>query len=73
MAAMLMESLIASLLLCIHLSRIEAVNGAILQSAVIAHCEVVKSRKWRSTTYQHHLQATLRCKCVPQPEAERPQ
>lgn len=67
-----MEPLIASVLLCIHLSRIEAFNGAVLQSAMIANCEVVTSRKWRSTKHQHHLQATLRCKCVPQPETERP-
>jgi len=67
-----MEPLIASLLLCINLSRVEAFNGAILQSAVIANCEVITSRKWRSAKYQSHLLATLRCTCVPQPEAERP-
>lgn len=67
-----MEPLIASLLICVHLSRVEAFNGAVLQSAILAQCEVVKSRKWRSTVHQRHLQATLRCKCVPQPEAERP-
>ena len=57
-----MDALIASLLVCLNLTKLEAANGLILRAHMIERCEVVRATagKRRGNPW---LNATIDCKC----------
>lgn len=57
-----MDTLIAALLVCLDLTKIEAANGPILRSHMIERCEVVRSSAGKRQG-KAWMNATLDCKC----------
>ena len=57
-----MDVLIASLLVCLDLTKFEAANGLILRAHMIERCEVVRATEGRRRG-KPWLNATIDCKC----------